>query len=242
MKKYFFTGLATLLPVAVTVWLVAFIVNFLTRPFVGIVKKLMYRIPFSGPWASELVIRTISQILILAFIFLLLLFLGMVARWFFFNSLLKIGDYVLEKIPLINKLYKTSKEMTNILFMSNKNSFKQVVLVNFMNKNCYCLGLITREAPQAFSDSVSDELVSVFIPTTPNPMTGFLIASSRADIIYMDMKSEDAIKYIVSCGVIQPGTCTEATFKTPLKPHSDPLPAEAKNEIRNKESSLGEPS
>ncbi len=206
MKKYFLTGLATLLPVAVTIWLVSLVVNFLTRPFMGIVTGLMYRIPFSGPWASEALIRSISQVLILISIFLVIIIVGLVARWFFFNTILKFGDYILRKTPLINKVYKTAKEIINILFTSGKNSFKQVVMVKFPNQDCYCIGLITREAPKTCCETANDDLVSIFIPTTPNPMTGFLIVSPKADVIYLDMKTEEAIKYVVSCAVIQPGT------------------------------------
>lgn len=205
MKKYFLTGLATLLPVAVTIWLVGLIVNFLTRPFMGLVTGLICRIPFSGPWASEPVIRTISHALILLSLFLITAIVGLVARWFFFNSILKLGDYILRKTPLINKVYKTAKEIINILFTSGKNSFKQVVMVKFPNDQCYCIGLVTREAPKTCAESLKTDLISIFIPTTPNPMTGFLIVSPKSDVIYLDMKSEDAIKYVVSCGVIQPG-------------------------------------
>jgi uncharacterized membrane protein len=204
MKKYFLTGLATLLPVAVTLWLVSFVINFLTKPFVGIVSKIISRTSISGVWASEGMFRGISQVSILIFFFLLLIFIGMVARWFLFTSLLKIGDYVLGKTPLINKVYNTAKEIINILFASNKNSFKQVVMVRFPNRNCYSLGLITREAPTTCSDAVQKELLSIFIPTTPNPMTGYLITSAKSDVYFLDMKPEDAVKYVVSCGVIQP--------------------------------------
>jgi len=203
MKKTFLTGLVSLLPLAVTIWVVAFVVGFLTRPFMGVVTDLLSRLPMHF-FASQAIIRTISQILILIAIFLFVIFIGMVARWFFFNTVLKIGDRILHRIPFINKVYKTTKEITNILFVSNKNSFKQVVLVPFPYKECYCLGLITREAPHTCTQEAKREMVSVFIPTTPNPTTGFLILSPAADLIYMEMKSEEAIKYIVSCGVIQP--------------------------------------
>jgi uncharacterized membrane protein len=205
MKKYFLTGLASLLPVAVTIWLVSFVVDFLTRPFIGFVTKLISHNPVTSPWASEHFIRIISQILILLTTFLFILFLGVVAHWFFFNTVLKIGDYIFRKIPLINKVYKMAKEIINILFTSSKNSFKQVVMVKFPNKNCYCIGLITREAPKTCCTAVSDELISIFIPTTPNPTTGFLIISPKSDVIYLDMKSDEAVKYVVSCGVILPG-------------------------------------
>jgi uncharacterized membrane protein len=205
MRKYFLTGLASLLPVAVTIWIVALFVNFLTSPFVGIVTDLLSRFPIERPWATPTVIRTISQLLVLVSLFLFVIILGVVARWFFFNTILKIGDYIFRKIPLINKIYKTAKEIINILFTSNSNSFKQVVIVKFPNQHCYCLGLITRDAPHTCCLLTKKELVSVFIPTTPNPATGFMIISPKTDLIYLTMKSEDAIKYVVSCGVIQPG-------------------------------------
>lgn len=207
MKKYFLTGLATLLPLAVTIYVVNFVVGFLTHPFMGIVTNLLHRI--GSLRVPEPIIRTASQLLILIGLFLFAILLGFVARWFFINALIRFGDRLMHKIPLFNKVYKTTKEIIQILFTSNKNSFKQVVLVRFPNRNCYCLGLITRESPQTCSQNSSEEMLSVFIPTTPNPMTGFLILSPKSELIYLDMKGDEAIKYVVSCGVIQPGNSEE---------------------------------
>jgi uncharacterized membrane protein len=204
MKKYFLTGLATLLPLAVTVYVVVFFVRFLTHPFMGLMVSLLEQLPLEWP-NSEQAIQTTSEVLILICLFLFTLFLGMVARWFFFNTLIKIGDKILHKIPLVNKVYKTTKDIIQTLFVSEKKSFKQVVMIPFPHKECYCLGLISRDSPTSCSDSVHDDLVSVFVPTTPNPTTGFLIMIPKADLIFLDMKSEEAIKYIVSCGVMVPG-------------------------------------
>jgi len=199
MKKYFFTGLLTLLPLAVTFWIVHFFINFLTKPFFGTVSLLTNHLPI-GPFA----IRIITQLSILITLFLLILFLGLVARRFFFGKMLQIGDRMLIRIPLVNKVYKTSKEIVKSLFSSQVGSFKQVVMIQFPYTGCYCIGLIARNAPKTCSDAEGDELVSVYIPTTPNPTTGFLVMSKRSELILLDMKNEEAIKYIVSCGVVQP--------------------------------------
>ncbi|HEX2583285.1 MAG TPA: DUF502 domain-containing protein, partial [Chlamydiales bacterium] len=98
-----------------------------------------------------------------------------------------------------------TKEIIHILFASDKNSFKQVVMVHFPDPESYCLGLISRESPPLCAEKKGEDMVSVFLPTTPNPTTGFMIISPKKDLIFLDMKSEEAIKYIVSCGVIQPG-------------------------------------
>ncbi len=198
MKKYFLTGLVTLLPLAVTIWVVHFFVNFLTKPFIGIVATLTDRLPIASPQ----LIRTITQISILIALFFLTWFLGFVARRFFFNQLIRLGDRILTKIPLVNKVYKTSKEIVKSLFTSKEKSFKQVVLLPFPYQGSYCIGLVARTAPRTSSET--EEEVSVFIPTTPNPTTGYLVMCPKSQLIYLDMKTDEAIKYVVSCAVIQP--------------------------------------
>ncbi|PCI93350.1 hypothetical protein COB11_05445 [Candidatus Aerophobetes bacterium] len=208
MRKYFITGLVILLPLAVTIAIVVFIVNFLTGPFIGMVSHFLSNFPrinrdflFLKP---EQVIRYGSQLLILLCIFLVTVILGMIARWFFFKTLISISDKLLHKIPIVNKVYKTTQEIIKTIFVTDKNSFKQVVMVPFPNTDSYVIGLISRDAPKICSSSTSKDLVSVLIPTTPNPTTGFLLMYDRSDLIFLDMKPEEAIKYIVSCGVITP--------------------------------------
>jgi uncharacterized membrane protein len=209
MKKYFITGLVILLPLAVTIALVAFIVNFLTQPFIGVVTSLFKNIPILSFIKSENVILYSSQILILLGLFLFTLALGMIARWFFFKSLISFSDRILHRIPVVNKVYKTSQEIIKTLFASDKNSFKQVVMVPFPKEGTYTLGLVSRESPKECSNAVGETLISILIPTTPNPTTGYLIMYRKSEIIYLDMKPEDAIKYIVSCGVITPESASE---------------------------------
>lgn len=200
MKKYFLTGLVTLLPLAVTIWIVHFFVNFLTKPFIGVVTLLTGHLPIASPQ----VIRILSQIFILIALFLIILFLGLVARRFFFSQMIRFGDRILIRIPLVNKVYKTSKDIVHSFFNSKVGTFQQVVMIPFPYPGCYCIGLIARKAPETCSIAEHDELVSVYIPTTPNPTTGFLVMSHKSELIYLNMKNEEAIKYIVSCGVIVP--------------------------------------
>ncbi|MCC6128002.1 MAG: DUF502 domain-containing protein [Chlamydiae bacterium] len=206
MKKYFLTGLATLLPIAITVAVVSFMIRLLTNPFIGFVSHLFsgLNIPPLGMLSSGQVVRLISQCIILAAIFFFTLALGIVARWFFVHALIKLSDKLLYQIPIINKVYKTTKDIIHTLFASKKKSFKQVVMVSFPTKNCYCLGLITRAAPHTCQTASSSEMATVFIPTTPNPTTGYLLICPLKELIFLNMKSDEAIKYIVSCGAIQP--------------------------------------
>ncbi len=208
MKKYFITGIVILLPLAVTIAIVVFIVNFLTQPFIGMVSNFLSDLNiinrgflFMNP---EQVLKYGSQLLILVCLFLFTLILGMIARWFFFRSLLYLSDKILHRIPVINKVYKTTQEIIKTLFVTDKNTFKQVVMVPFPKHDTYVIGLVSRESPKICSDAAKSDLVSILVPTTPNPTTGFLLMYPKDQLIHLEMRTEQAIKYIVSCGVITP--------------------------------------
>lgn len=208
MKKYFITGLAILLPLTVTVSLIIFLVNFLTKPFMGVALNILSQTNIKDIsflfFSSEQVILYGSKIFILISLVLITLFLGYITRWFFIKGLINLSDRLLQKIPIVNKVYKTSQEIIKTLFITDKNSFKQVVLVQFPSNSTYSLGLVSRKSPETCCEAKQAELISVFIPTTPNPTTGFLLMFKKEDLIFLDMKTEDAVKYIVSCGVIIP--------------------------------------
>jgi len=208
MKKYFITGLVILLPLAVTIAIVVFIVDFLTKPFIGIVSNFLQDLNLLNKgflfMSPEQVVLYGSKFLILICLFLLTLLLGMFARWFFFKSLLNLSDKVLHRIPLINKVYKTTQEIIKTLFASDKGSFKQVVMIPFPKEGTYVMGLISRESPKVCSERAGEKMYSVLVPTTPNPTSGFLLMYKESDIIFLDLKPEEAIKYIISCGVITP--------------------------------------
>ncbi len=199
-----------LLPLAVTVGLVAFIVRLLTNPFVGWVKNFLQMHQLQpGKFfflSQDQVILFSAQALILFTLFIFTLFLGMITRWFFIKSMIEFFDSLLLKIPLVNKIYKTTQEIIRTLFSSDKSSFKEVVLAPFPNKETYTLGLVSRDAPKYCSKATQKELVTVFVMTAPNPTTGYLVMFEREDLIPIDMKIEDAVKYIISCGILIPET------------------------------------
>ena len=216
MKKHFVTGLIILLPGAVTIAIILFLVNFLTKPFTGLVSGAIRGwglFPQGFAFLSqEQVIEYGSRLLVLFLLFGATVLLGIVTRWFFMHSLIKFLDKILLRIPLVNTLYKTSQDIIKTIFISDKNSFKQVVMVPFPRPGVYVLGLIARESPPSCCKAVNEELISVLIPTTPNPTTGFLLMFKKEEIVFLDLKTEDAIKYIVSCGVILPETPIPPTF------------------------------
>ncbi len=208
MKKHFITGLVILLPLVITIAVVIFLVNFLTEPFTGMVSSILAQLHIVNTGflflSPEQLLSYGSKLIILILLFLVTVSIGIIARWFFIHSLLKLGDKILHRIPIVNTVYKTTKDIINTLFVSDKNTFKQVVMVPFPRADVFVLGLIARESPRVCSQAVGQDLISVFVPTTPNPTTGFLLMFRQSELIPIDMKPEDAIKYIVSCGVIVP--------------------------------------
>lgn len=209
MKKHFVTGLVLLLPGVLTLGIFLFLINLLTRPFIGFTSHLVAKWDlFSGGLfflSQTQIIEYASRIFILLALFFFLVLLGIVARWFFLHSLIKLCDQLLMRIPFINSIYKTSKDVIKTLFSTEKKAFQQVVLAPFPRPGVYVVGLIADKAPLSFSEKLGKELISVLVPTAPNPTTGFLIMIPQEDLVYLEIKAEDAIKYVISCGVILPG-------------------------------------
>lgn len=210
MRRLFVTGLVIILPLAVTFAIVLFVVRFLTNPFIDFAEGLLLKLGLLNTGflflSPDQMLRYGSQLLILIMLFLVTVVIGLIARWFFFHSLIKLGDYILHRIPFVNKVYKTTQDVIQTVFESQNKAFKQVVMVPFPNKQTWCIGLVTREAPPPCSELVDTHLQSVFVPTTPNPTSGYLLMFPEREIVYLDMHVEDAVKFIMSCGVIHPET------------------------------------
>lgn len=209
MKKHFITGLAILLPLVVTLVIVFFVFNLLTEPFVGIMTAILKHYDlleegfwiFTGPALQYYGAQFLTLIVLIGFT----IWLGVIARWVFFHYFLQLGEKFLNQIPIIRSVYKTSQDVVKTIFTTQSRSFKQVVLAPFPHKDAYSVGLITSDALPAFTE---DNRVAVFVPTTPNPTSGYLMMMKAEELIYLDMSVEEALKYVISCGVIA------APFKT----------------------------
>jgi uncharacterized membrane protein len=192
MRKYFATGLVILLPIALTFWIVSFIIGILTDPFLGLAEFMLTSVGIH----SHEALAYGGKLLALLFLLALIVGIGAVGRYFFFKYLIIISDAILHRIPFISAVYKTSQEFIQTLFNKSNQSFKQVVLVPFPHADVWSIGLITRD------DFEIDGRVAVFVPTTPNPTSGFLLMYRRDQLQLLDMKADEALRYILSCGVL----------------------------------------
>jgi uncharacterized membrane protein len=206
MKKHFATGLVLLLPLALTLMILLFIINLLTRPFMGIVSQVMRQFGLFDQGflflSTENVQTIVGQIFVLIVIFFSVVLLGVFTRLIFAHYVIRFGDKIVNSIPFVRSIYKTFQDVIKTVFTSKTNAFKQVVLVPFPNKDTFTVGLVTRENITQLHPQITHELVAVFVPTTPNPTSGFMMMYPPKDLIYLDMSIEEAFKYIVSCGVV----------------------------------------
>lgn len=213
MRKYFITGLALLLPAVFTVMIFLFVINILTKPFVGSIERALdYFDMLDTPilfFTAKQVITFFSRLIILALLFLATVLIGLLTRILVFHYLIRLGNYILHKIPFINKIYKATQDVIETIFKDKTTTFSQVVLVPFPERSNLCLGLITNdpETHEPITDNHGN--TSVFVPATPNPTMGFMLLYKREQLIHLDMTVDEAIQFIVSCGVM----CDEIKVK-----------------------------
>ena len=179
----------------------AFLFDLFTTPFVPIVKALLHYVPSLPEEAIKIFSRLIALVLLIIFIVIL----GMVARHFLFKNLAHITNRVLYKIPFVKTIYKVSRDIfAALLSPDGKQVFKETVAIPFPYKPHLCIGFSSGESLKECEEKVGEPLIPVFAPTAPHPISGFLFLVPKKDVESINMTKEDAIKYLVSCGVIHP--------------------------------------
>ncbi len=197
IRNYFLTGLIVAGPVAVTLWLIWWFVNWvdsLVRPLIPSVYRPETYLPFNIPGLG----------LIIAFVALTLL--GFLTANFLGNKLVTFGESLLSRMPIVRPIYRTAKQIFQTLFSSSGSSFRRVGLVEFPSPGMWSLVFLT-QAPSADISArlPATEHVSAFMPCTPNPTTGFFFYVPRRDVIDLDISVEEAMQLLMSAGIIQPG-------------------------------------
>ena len=200
-RANFLTGLAVVLPAVISLavfkWLFGTIASITDLLLFFLPKTMTHADAGQGPmfWYWSLVALLVA--------ILLISLVGRLARNYFGKKIIEVMDVTMMRIPLFNKIYAAIKQV-NEAFAGNKNSFKTVVLVEFPGPGNYSVGYITNEAQGEILEKSGKKLIGVFIPTTPNPTSGFLILVPVENVTKLDMSVADGIKYIVSLGSISP--------------------------------------
>lgn len=205
MKKTFLAGLAILLPIAITLFVVFFIVDFLTAPFVGIVEDFITN-HGTTKLASyhKYLLLLASRVIVLTLFLILVFILGILGRKLFFSWLINLTHHIFYKIPIIKTIYKVTLEISNSVFSDKKKAlFKGTVAVPFPNSKVKALGLLSGNPPGEVTEK-KEKLQTVFVPTSPHPISGFLMMYEPQEIQKTDIETEDLFKFLLSCGMYHP--------------------------------------
>lgn len=197
MRKYLITGVLVLVPFVVTIYIMYFFFQ-ITDGLLGVAvsRAIGYRIPGMG-------------LILTAFI---CVSVGMIAQNYFGKRLIASIDNSLEQIPGVRSLYNGIKQVSDVIVRNTRSEFKRVVMLEYPKEDSWVLGFVTGDfILPAGSDRLDDDMVSIFVPTTPNPTSGFLLIISKKKIIDTHMDIEDAMKVVISGGLVQPGRLPEQT-------------------------------
>jgi len=190
LRNYFIAGIIVLVPLGFTLYLTIFLISVSSKLIPEEINPNSY-LPFSIPGLE----------IALSIIFITLI--GFISLSFIGKRILKLINYLLKKIPFLRTIYSAIGQMTES-FASNKGKKKSVVLVQYPSKCSWAVGFATKDNKGEISKKTKDTLVNVFIPTTPNPTSGFLLMFPKKEVIYLDMSFEEASKFIVSAGTSNP--------------------------------------
>ena len=190
LRNYFITGIIVLVPLGFTLYLTLFLVSILSKLIPEEINPNSY-LPFSIP-GLEIAISIIFITLI-----------GFISLSFIGKRILKLINDLLKKIPFLRTVYSAIGQMTES-FANKKGKKKSVVLVQYPSKGSWAVGFATKDNKGEITKKTNTKLVNVFVPTTPNPTSGFLLMFPKKEVIYLDMSFEEASKFIVSAGTSNP--------------------------------------
>ncbi|AWN74345.1 TPA: DUF502 domain-containing protein [Legionella anisa] len=194
LRSYLLAGLVVWLPILITIGVLRFIIDLLDNT-VALIPKAYQPEQLIGHY-----IPGIGVILSL----IILLITGVIATNYLGQRLVGWGESVLSRIPLVRSIYKTVKQVINAVLSTNSEAFRKVVLIEYPRKGLWTIAFQTGTTNTAINNKTKEEMISVFIPTTPNPTSGFLMMLPRSDVIELDMSIDEALKFIISLGVMPP--------------------------------------
>ena len=193
LRKYFLSGIALILPIIITIYILVGLFRFAD----GLLGK------YINYYFNNRFGYTIPGLGLLLFIIIILI-AGFIAKNFLGKKLLHLLERLFLKIPFVSKVYPHVKQFIDFIAGKEKPSFKKVVLVEYPRKGTYSLGLVANEGISEIEKRTGQSIITVLIPLSPNPLSGFFVFFRKEEVIYLDMTVEEAIKLIVSCGVLQP--------------------------------------
>jgi uncharacterized membrane protein len=202
VKKYLLTGLLVWTPLAITVWVLSWLLGAMDGLFAWLMSLPQPLLPPAAHARIEQ-LRHVPGLGVLV-MGLGLLLTGMFATNIFGQWWLRQWNRLLHKIPIVRSVYSSVKQVSDTLFSSNGNAFREAVLVQYPRQGSWTIAFVTGKPGGEVADHLPAPCVSVYVPTTPNPTSGFFLMMPRAEVVPLGMSVDEALKYIISMGVVAP--------------------------------------
>ena len=210
IKRYFITGLLIWVPLAITAWVLSLIASVADQSLRLLPESVRphylfgYDIPGAGIVLTLLIILTT----------------GLLAANFIGQRLVGWWERLLARIPVVNSIYHSVKQVSDTLFSSSGNAFRKALLIQYPHAGSWTIAFLTGTPGGDVVNHLSGDYVSVYVPTTPNPTSGFFLMLPRSDVVELDMNVDEALKYIISMGVVAPSARPRNRITNPNNPHS----------------------
>lgn len=196
LRNYFFTGLVVASPIGITIYIGWWFITFVD-------DRIKPLIPAS--YNPETYLESVSiPGLGLIFVFAFLIILGALTANLFGRALIRFGEKIVDRMPVIRSVYGTLKQIFETVVAQDSKSFSDVVLVEYPRKGIWAIAFVSAENTSEIQAKMDDEVINLFLPTTPNPTSGFLLFVPKKDLIYLDMTTDQAAKYVISAGLVNP--------------------------------------
>lgn len=213
LKKYLIAGLLVWLPIAVTIWVLQAALGMIDGVFGWILSASQAVLPETARSSLELLRRVpgLGAIVVAAGLLLTGVFAAnIVGQWW-----LRQGHRLLIKIPIVKSIYNSVKQVSDTLFSSSGNAFREAVLVQYPRSGAWTIAFVTGIPSGEAAAQLGGDYLSIYVPTTPNPTSGFFLMVPRSDVIVLSMSVDEALKYVISMGVVAPATNLVALPQAP---------------------------
>jgi uncharacterized membrane protein len=194
LKKYLLTGLIVVVPITITLYIIQALIGIMDN-FLAFVPKAYHPDTLLG-----FHIPGLGLVLVTILVFLI----GLLTHSYIGNKTVEIWDLLIGRIPLVRNIYQAIKQFTEAVFSTTGSHFKQVVMLEFPRAGVYSIGFLAGLAGGELEIKAGQKIMSIFIPCTPNPTTGYYVLAPEKELMYLDMSVEEAFKLIVSGGLVQP--------------------------------------
>jgi uncharacterized membrane protein len=214
LKNDLIAGLLVAIPLATTIWLSINVANWAVNFLTSIPKQIN---PFDG--LDPLLVNVLNLLVGFTVPLMAILLIGLMARNIAGKWFLDLSERLLQAIPLAGAVYKTLKQLLETLLKDSGNRFRRVVLIEYPRRGIWALAFVTGSIDSEIQAQMSDRMLNLFIPTTPNPTTGWYAVVPEQDVVDLNMSIEDAFKVVISGGIVNPGNVAAMT----LSSNSDPI-------------------